>query len=141
MVATFYVPTALGRKAKRCLRHVHRGMSGFPMVSVGSHEHTVILAGRRVGVLGDVRSSTSGLVDPLRRLRSELDGLVDFFVVPVFTFTGTNVSVSRVDTDSLFSKIKLTMVLTLMLKGFLNMFVFSFITVGFEVIRLPTGAA
>lgn len=113
------VPTHPHLSTKGCVGHVHSVVNSFPIAGSSG----VVLAGRRVTALGRIRHTSSRMVDPLRSLRSGLRNTMGFIVLPLFTFTGTNIIFDK--NNNIIKTIDVTITTKLLLNGFVNVFLFA----------------
>ena len=134
------VPATLKKGTGHYLERIRNNLSKFPVIDVDERHKTVVLTNDQIHTLKSIESAADKLISPLQDLEDNLQGLINWFVIPVFAFANAGVTLGGMTIGDMLSGVSLAVMLGLLVGKFLGVFSFSWISVRLRIVSLPDGA-
>ncbi|MGM9736302.1 MAG: Na+/H+ antiporter NhaA [Candidatus Cryptobacteroides sp.] len=134
------VPATLKKGTGHYLERIRNNIAKFPVIDIDDRHNTVVLTHNQIHTLKSIESAADKLISPLQDLEDNLQGLINWFVIPVFAFANAGVTLGGMTFADMFSGVSLAVMLGLLLGKFVGVFSFSWISVRLRFVSLPDGA-
>ena len=140
VIVAFCVPSTLKNGTGHYLERIRNNISKFPVIDIDNQHNTVVLTHDQIHILKSIESAADKLISPLQDLEDNLQGLINWFVIPLFAFANAGVVLKGMAPGELFSGVSLAVMLGLIVGKFVGVFSFSWISVKLKLVSLPQGA-
>ena len=140
VIVAFCVPATLKNGTGHYLERIRNNISKFPVIDIDNQHNTVVLTHDQIHILKSIESAADKLISPLQDLEDNLQGLINWFVIPLFAFANAGVVLKGMAPGELFSGVSLAVMLGLIVGKFVGVFSFSWISVKLKLVSLPQGA-
>ena len=140
VIVAFCVPSTLKNGTGHYLERIRNNISKFPVIDIDNQHNTVVLTHDQIHILKSIESAAAKLISPLQDLEDNLQGLINWFVIPLFAFANAGVVLKGMAPGELFSGVSLAVMLGLIVGKFVGVFSFSWISVKLKLVSLPQGA-
>ena len=140
VIVAFCVPATLKNGTGHYLERIRNNISKFPVIDIDNQHNTVVLTHDQIHILKSIESAADKLISPLQDLEDNLQGLINWFVIPLFAFANAGVELKGMAPGELFSGVSLAVMLGLIVGKFVGVFSFSWISVKLKLVSLPQGA-
>ncbi len=137
VITAFCIPATLKNGTGYYLERIRDNVAKFPVINIDDRHNTIVLTHEQVHTLKSIESAADKMISPLQELEDSLQGIIGFFIVPLFAFANAGVDVSQMSFMDLFSGVGLATMLGLLLGKFIGVFSFSWLAVRFKVVSLP----
>ena len=140
VIVAFCVPSTLKNGTGHYLERIRNNISKFPVIDIDNQHNTVVLTHDQIHILKSIESAADKLISPLQDLEDNLQGLINWLVIPLFAFANAGVVLKGMAPGELFSGVSLAVMLGLIVGKFVGVFSFSWISVKLKLVSLPQGA-
>lgn len=140
VIVALCVPATLKKGTGHYLERIRKNINRFPVIDVDDLHKTVVLTNEQIHTLKSIESAADKMISPLQDLEDNLQGLINYFIIPLFAFANAGIDLSQMSVGSLFSGVGLAVMLGLVVGKFLGVFSFSWLAVRLKVVTLPEGA-
>lgn len=141
VIVAFCVPASLKKGTGVYLERIRTNINKFPVIDVDDLHKTVVLTNTEVHVLKSIESAADKMISPLQDLEDKINGMINFFIIPLFAFANAGIDLSQMSLGTLFSGVGLAVMLGLVIGKFLGVFSFSWLAVRLKVVTLPEGTS
>lgn len=141
VIVAFCVPASLKKGTGVYLERIRTNINQFPVIDVDDLHKTVVLTNTEVHVLKSIESAADKMISPLQDLEDKINGMINFFIIPLFAFANAGIDLSQMSLGTLFSGVGLAVMLGLVIGKFLGVFSFSWLAVRLKVVTLPEGTS
>lgn len=141
VIVAFCVPASLTKGTGVYLERIRTNINQFPVIDVDDLHKTVVLTNTEVHVLKSIESAADKMISPLQDLEDKINGMINFFIIPLFAFANAGIDLSQMSLGTLFSGVGLAVMLGLVIGKFLGVFSFSWLAVRLKVVTLPEGTS
>lgn len=141
VIVAFCVPASLKNGTGVYLERIRTNINKFPVIDVDDLHKTVVLTNTEVHVLKSIESAADKMISPLQDLEDKINGMINFFIIPLFAFANAGIDLSQMSLGTLFSGVGLAVMLGLVIGKFLGVFSFSWLAVRLKVVTLPEGTS
>ena len=140
VIVAFCVPATLKNGTGHYLERIRTNIAKFPVIAA-DRKKAIVLTHEQIHTLKSIESAADKLISPLQDLEDNLQGLVNWFVIPVFAFANAGVALGRMSLTDVFSGVSLAVMLGLVVGKFVGVFSFSWISVKLKFVSLPEGTS
>lgn len=140
VIVAFCVPATLKNGTGHYLERIRSNISKFPVIAA-DRKKAIVLTHDQIHTLKSIESAADKLISPLQDLEDNLQGLVNWFVIPIFAFANAGVALNGMSLTDVFSGVGLAVMLGLAVGKFVGVFSFSWISVRLKFVSLPDGAS
>ena len=137
VITAFCIPATLKKGTGHYLERIRQNVNKFPVIDVDERHNTIVLTNEQIHTLKSIESAADKMISPLQDLEDNLNGLINYFVIPLFAFANAGIDLSQMSVGSLFSGVGLAVMLGLVLGKFIGVFSFSWLAIKFNIVRLP----
>lgn len=141
VIVAFCVPASLKKGTGVYLERIRTNINKFPVIDVDDLHKTVVLTNTEVHVLKSIESAADKMISPLQDLEDKINGMINFFIIPLFAFANAGIDLSQMSLGTIFSGVGLAVMLGLVIGKFLGVFSFSWLAVRLKVVTLPEGTS
>ena len=141
VVVAFCVPASLKKGTGVYLERIRTNINKFPVIDVDDLHKTVVLTNTEVHTLKSIESAADKMISPLQDLEDKINGMINFFIIPLFAFANAGIDLSQMSVGTLFSGVGLAVMLGLVIGKFLGVFSFSWLAVRLKFVTLPEGTS
>ena len=141
VIVAFCVPASLKKGTGVYLERIRTNINKFPVIDVDDLHKTVVLTNTEVHVLKSIESAADKMICPLQDLEDKINGMINFFIIPLFAFANAGIDLSQMSLGTIFSGVGLAVMLGLVIGKFLGVFSFSWLAVRLKVVTLPEGTS
>ena len=141
VIVAFCVPASLTKGTGVYLERIRTNINQFPVIDVDDLHKTVVLTNTEVHVLKSIESAADKMISPLQDLEDKINGMINFFIIPLFAFANAGIDLSQMSLGTIFSGVGLAVMLGLVIGKFLGVFSFSWLAVRLKVVTLPEGTS
>ena len=141
VIVAFCVPASLKNGTGVYLERIRTNINKFPVIDVDDLHKTVVLTNTEVHVLKSIESAADKMISPLQDLEDKINGMINFFIIPLFAFANAGIDLSQMSLGTIFSGVGLAVMLGLVIGKFLGVFSFSWLAVRLKVVTLPEGTS
>lgn len=141
VVVAFCVPASLKKGTGVYLERIRTNINKFPVIDVDDLNKTVVLTNTEVHTLKSIESAADKMISPLQDLEDKINGMINFFIIPLFAFANAGIDLSQMSVGTLFSGVGLAVMLGLVIGKFLGVFSFSWLAVRLKFVTLPEGTS
>ncbi len=141
VIVAFCVPASLTKGTGVYLERIRTNINQFPVIDVDDLNKTVVLTNTEVHVLKSIESAADKMISPLQDLEDKINGMINFFIIPLFAFANAGIDLSQMSLGTLFSGVGLAVMLGLVIGKFLGVFSFSWLAVRLKFVTLPEGTS
>ena len=141
VIVAFCVPASLKKGTGVYLEHIRTNINKFPVIDVDDLNKTVVLTNTEVHTLKSIESAADKMISPLQDLEDKINGMINFFIIPLFAFANAGIDLSQMSVGTLFSGVGLAVMLGLVIGKFLGVFSFSWLAVRLKFVTLPEGTS
>lgn len=134
------VPATLKKGTGHYLERIRCNIAEFPVIDIDDRHNTVVLTHGQIHTLKSIESAADKLISPLQDLEDNLQGVISWFVIPIFAFANAGVSLKGMSFTDMVSGVSLAVMLGLLVGKFLGVFSFSWLSVKLKFVSLPDGA-
>ncbi len=140
VIVAFCVPATLKNGTGHYLERIRTNIAKFPVIAA-DRKKAIVLTHEQIHTLKSIESAADKLISPLQDLEDNLQGLVNWFVIPVFAFANAGVALGGMSLTDVFSGVSLAVMLGLVVGKFVGVFSFSWISVKLKFVSLPEGTS
>ena len=141
VIVAFCVPASLKKGTGVYLERIRTNINKFPVIDVDDLHKTVVLTNTEVHTLKSIESAADKMISPLQDLEDKINGMINFFIIPLFAFANAGIDLSQMSVGTLFSGVGLAVMLGLVIGKFLGVFSFSWLAVRLKFVTLPEGTS
>lgn len=141
VIVAFCVPASLTKGTGVYLERIRTNINKFPVIDVDDLNKTVVLTNTEVHTLKSIESAADKMISPLQDLEDKINGMINFFIIPLFAFANAGIDLSQMSVGTLFSGVGLAVMLGLVIGKFLGVFSFSWLAVRLKFVTLPEGTS
>lgn len=141
VIVAFCVPASLKKGTGVYLERIRTNINKFPVIDVDDLNKTVVLTNTEVHTLKSIESAADKMISPLQDLEDKINGMINFFIIPLFAFANAGIDLSQMSVGTLFSGVGLAVMLGLVIGKFLGVFSFSWLAVRLKFVTLPEGTS
>ena len=141
VIVAFCVPASLTKGTGVYLERIRTNINKFPVIDVDDLHKTVVLTNTEVHTLKSIESAADKMISPLQDLEDKINGMINFFIIPLFAFANAGIDLSQMSVGTLFSGVGLAVMLGLVIGKFLGVFSFSWLAVRLKFVTLPEGTS
>ena len=140
VIVAFCVPASLRHSSPRYIERIRENINTFPISEVKGKHHTVILSNKEIHKLKSIESAADKLISPLQALEDNLNGLVGYFIIPLFAFANVGVDLSGMSIGTIFNGVGISVITGLVVGKLVGVFTFSWIAIRCKIATLPQGS-
>ena len=135
VILAFTIPATPQEETGRFAECLRRVLQGFRIAP----KEEIMLDEAQVGTLKQVKRASLHVVSPLQQLDESLQGVVSYFILPVFAFANAGVTVLKADGSVEFGVVSLGVILGLVIGKFVGIYTFTAISILAGLTKMPTG--
>ena len=139
VIVALCIPATLKKGTGHYLERIRKNINRFPVIDVDDLHKTVVLTNEQIHTLKSIESAADKMISPLQDLEDNLQGLINYFIIPLFAFANAGIDLSQMSVGSLFSGVGLAVMLGLVVGKFLGVFSFSWLAIKAKFVTLPEG--
>ena len=139
VLTAFCIPASLRKGSPYYIERIRNNINSFPVTTVDSKHHTVILSHNEIQKLKSIESAADKLISPLQDLEDNLNKIIGYVVIPLFAFANVGIDLSAMSLGSLFTGVGMSVMIGLVLGKFIGVFSFSWIAIKCRIVCLPKG--
>lgn len=119
----------------RYIKRIKDNISQFP-TEKGEYR---ILNPNEISLLKSIESASDKVISPLQALEDQMNGLVNYLVVPLFAFANAGIVLSAGTTGSLMGPVTYGVAVALLLGKFIGIFTFTYLAIKSKLVSMPAG--
>lgn len=135
VLVAFMVPATPRLRIGRYIKRIKDNISQFP-TEKGEYR---ILNPNEISLLKSIESASDKVISPLQALEDQMNGLVNYLVVPLFAFANAGIVLSAGTTGSLMGPVTYGVAVALLLGKFIGIFTFTYLAIKSKLVSMPAG--
>ena len=134
VLVAFTIPSRPHIKIGKYIERIRENIQSFPV----SNNDSIILEQDQLERLKSIESSSDHVISPLQSMEDSLQGVVNYFIMPVFAFANAGVALAGGEGEVLGS-VTFAVALGLVLGKFIGIFSFTWMTIKLKISKMPEG--
>ncbi|MDD2645043.1 MAG: Na+/H+ antiporter NhaA [Bacteroides sp.] len=134
VLVAFLIPAT---PSLRVGRYVNRIKNNVTKIPIGD-SNIRIFSPREISLLKSIESASDKVISPLQALEDKMNGLVNYFIVPLFAFANAGIVLSG-GGESLIGNITYGVSIALVLGKFVGIFSFTYLAIKMKLVSMPAG--
>lgn len=135
VIVAFTIPATPQEATGRFAERLHAALKGFRVAP----KEDILLDEGQVGTLREMRAASRRVVSPLQKLDANLQGAVNYFILPLFAFANAGVTVMKADGSIEYGVVSTGIILGLVIGKFVGIYSFTAISILSGLAKMPKG--
>lgn len=133
VILAFVIPARPRLNAGKYIRRIKITIGEFPLLK----SDNIVLTNEQIARLKQVEHASDRVISPLQSLEDNLQGAVNYVILPLFAFA--NAGVVFGGADSLVGNVTLAVALGLLFGKFIGIYLFTWLTIKLRITAMPDG--
>lgn len=134
VLVAFTIPSRPNLKIGKYIERIRENIQSFPV----SKKESIILDQEQLGRLKSIESASDHVISPLQSMEDSLQGVVNYFIMPLFAFANAGIVLIGGGPD-IIGDVTFAVALGLLFGKFIGIFSFTWLTVKLRIAVLPEG--
>ncbi|WP_321519512.1 Na+/H+ antiporter NhaA [uncultured Bacteroides sp.] len=134
VLVAFTIPSRPHIKIGKYIEHIRENIHSFPI----SRKDSIILDKLQLERLKSIESASNHVISPLQSMEDGLQGVVNYFIMPIFAFANAGVVLSG-EEGQIVGNVTFAVVAGLLFGKFIGLFSFTWLTIKLKIANMPEG--
>nr|WP_320038453.1 Na+/H+ antiporter NhaA [uncultured Bacteroides sp.] len=132
VLVAFTIPSRPHIKIGKYIERIRENIQSFPVSNIDS----IILEQDQLERLKSIESSSDHVISPLQSMEDSLQGVVNYFIMPIFAFANAGVVLAGAE-EEVIGGVTFAVASGLVLGKFVGIFSFTWLTIKLKISKMP----